>query len=133
MWAADTNLLVRYYTKDDEGQARRALTWLQAHAPCFVPVSVVVELYWVLENSYSMAPHHVLAVFQHMCRSPAFEIESSAAVQKAFQVAQQGIEFPDALHWALSGACDGLATFDDRGFARKAKRLGLKPGVVVPG
>lgn len=45
----------------------------------------------------------------------------------------QGIEFSDALHWALSYACEGLATFDDRGFARKAKKLGLKPAVVMPG
>ena len=132
MWAADTNLLVRYYTKDDEKQTRRALTWLQEHAPCFVPVSVVLELYWVLENSYGMAPKQVLGVLQHLCHSPAFELESSPAVQRALQAALQGIEFPNALHWALSHACEGLATFDDRGFARKATKLGLKPGVVLP-
>ncbi len=132
MWAADTNLLVRYYTRDDEKQAGRALAWLQDHAPCFVAISVVQELYWVLESGYDLAPRKVLEVLQHLCESPAFQLESSASVQQALRVASQGIEFPDALHWSLSAACEGLATFDDRGFARKAKKLGLKPGVVVP-
>lgn len=132
MWAADTNLLVRYYTKDDEKQTRRALAWLQGHAPCFVPVTVVQELYWVLENSYGMPLKQVLDILQHLSHSPAFELESSPSVQKALQAAMQGLEFPDALHWSLSHACEGIATFDDRGFARKAKKLKLKPGVAVP-
>lgn len=132
MWATDTNLLVRYYTRDDESQTRRALEWLQDHAPCFVPVSVVQELYWVLESSYGMAASRVLEVLGHLCFSPAFAVESAPAVQQALKAAEHGIEFPDALHWALSGACEGLATFDDRGFARKARKLGLKPSVVVP-
>lgn len=132
MWAADTNVLVRYYTCDDEKQTARALQWLQNHAPCFVPVTVVQELYWVLESSYGLDSRKVLSVLQHLVHSPAFEVESGPLVQKALQVAQRGIEFPDALHWALSGACEGLATFDDRGFARRARRLGLKPGVVLP-
>lgn len=133
MWAADTNLLVRYYTQDDEKQTRRALAWLQTHAPCFVPVTVVQELYWVLENSYEMPPAKVLPVLTHLCNSPAFELESSPAVHQALQAATQGLEFVDALHWALSHACEGMATFDDKGFARKAKKLGLKPVVEVPG
>ena len=132
MWAVDTNLLVRYYTQDDARQTQRALAWLQTHAPCFVPITVVQELYWVLENSYDMAPKQVLGVLQHLSSSPAFALESSAAVQQALQVTAQGLEFPDALHWALSQTCEGMATFDDRRFARKAAKLGLKPVVMVP-
>lgn len=132
MWAVDTNLLVRYYTQDDARQTQRALAWLQTHTPCFVPITVVQELYWVLENSYDMLPKQVLTVLQHLSGSPAFALESPAAVQQALQISTQGLEFPDALHWALSQACEGLATFDDRRFARKAAKLGLKPAVVLP-
>ncbi len=132
MWATDTNLLVRYYTQDDKAQAKRALKWLEDHAPCFVAVSVVQELYWVLENSYGISPAKVLDVLEHLCRSPAFKVESSSAVARAIQAARQRIQFPDALHWALSGNCEGLATFDDKGFARKARKLGLEPTVIVP-
>lgn len=133
MWAIDTNLLVRYYTQDDAKQTKRALTWLQEHAPCFVPVSVVQELYWVLENAYAMPTKQVLVVLQHLAGSPAFQLESAPAIQQALQVAEQGLEFPDALHWALSSHCQGLATFDDKGFAKRAQKMGLVPVVSVPG
>lgn len=132
MWAADTNVLVRYYTQDDAAQTSRALAWLHRHAPCFVPVSVVLELYWVLENSYESPVDKVLAALHHLAHSPAFQVESAGAVQQALGAAARGIEFPDALHWALSRDCDGLATFDDKGFARKAKKLGLTPVVQLP-
>lgn len=133
MWAVDTNLLVRYYTRDDEKQSLRALTWLQAQAPCFVPVTVVQELYWVLASAYDMPRAKVLKVIAHLNGSPAFAVESSAEVHRALQAATRGLDFADALHWALSHGCEGVVTFDDRGFARKAKKLGLKPVVALPG
>jgi predicted nucleic-acid-binding protein len=42
------------------------------------------------------------------------------------------IDFADALHLAASKACSAMLTFDDRGYARRAKRLRLKPLVRVP-
>ena len=38
----------------------------------------------------------------------------------------------DAIHHASYAECERLASFDDRGFARRAKRLGLVPAVFVP-
>jgi hypothetical protein len=42
-----------------------------------------------------------------------------------------GVGFADALHHASHKACASVATFDDRKFARSAKRLGLAPAVTV--
>ncbi len=42
------------------------------------------------------------------------------------------IEFADALHHACCKNCTSVATFDDRKFARRAKKLGLVPVVMVP-
>jgi hypothetical protein len=42
-----------------------------------------------------------------------------------------GVDFADALHHASYKACASVATFDDRKFARRAKRLGLAPAVTV--
>jgi len=42
-----------------------------------------------------------------------------------------GVDFADALHHASYKACASVATFDDRKFARSAKRLGLAPAVTV--
>ena len=132
MWAVDTNLLVRYYTRDDAKQAARAKKWMARHLPCFVPISVVLELHWVLESAYGMKPKQTLSVMQHLANSPAFQVESGLAVQRAISAAEHGLAFDDALHWALSYACEGIATFDDRGFARKARKLGMRPPVAIP-
>jgi hypothetical protein len=40
---------------------------------------------------------------------------------------EAGIDFADALHHASYRSCDSVATFDDRKFARWAKKLGLAP------
>jgi len=37
----------------------------------------------------------------------------------------------DALHLAASHACSELLTFDDRGYARRAAKLGVKPPVTL--
>jgi len=132
MWAVDTNILVRHYTQDDPKQSRLATNWLERHAPCFVSLTVVLEFYWVLESAYELPTQQVLTVIADLVHSPAFEVESRLTIQKALAIAQQGIEFSDALHWASSTACEGFASFDDRGFVRKAKRLGLKPVVALP-
>jgi hypothetical protein len=42
------------------------------------------------------------------------------------------MDFADALHLAGSEHCEALYTFDDRRFARRARRLGATPKVLVP-
>ena len=39
----------------------------------------------------------------------------------------------DALHHASCRSCKTIASFDDRGFARRIRQLNLPPRVVVPG
>lgn len=42
------------------------------------------------------------------------------------------INLADATHHASYKACASVATFDDQKFARRAKKLGLAPAVMVP-
>ncbi len=44
----------------------------------------------------------------------------------------EGLDFADALHHAAYRHCDRMASFDDRKFAHRAKRLGLAPPLFVP-
>jgi hypothetical protein len=44
---------------------------------------------------------------------------------------RRGIDFADAPHLAASHACSELPIFDDRGYARRAAKLGLKPPVRI--
>ncbi len=71
------------------------------------------------------------SAFVDLLGLPQVTVERWEAVEAALEVHRKGIEFADALHWALSRGCTGLATFDDRRFARRARRLGLEPPIVL--
>jgi len=60
-------------------------------------------------------------------------VESCASVMEALDAHVAGLDFADALHLRASRHCDALITFDDKSFARRAQRLGLKPTVEVAG
>ena len=45
----------------------------------------------------------------------------------------EGLSLADSLHLASYQKCKRMASFDDRKFARRARRLGLEPVVFVPG
>ena len=53
-------------------------------------------------------------------------------IDAALETCRRGIDFADALHLAASKSCSELLTFDDRSYARRAAKLGLKPPVRVP-
>jgi len=59
-------------------------------------------------------------------------VEDREEIEAALSHCRNGIDFADALHLAASKSCTELLTFDDRGYARRAKKLRLKPPVRVP-
>ena len=137
MIALDTNLLARFYVddpSDPESQRQRpiARTLILESTALFVPLTVVLELEWVMRGFYEAGRDAFCDVVGHLLGLPQVTVERWEAVEAAVDAHRAGVEFADALHWALSRGCSALATFDDRRFARRAKRLGLMPPVVVP-
>jgi len=134
MKALDTNILARYYTQDDPRQAKIALRILKQEEALFVPRTVLIEFYFVLRygKQYHFEPARINAVLTHLLGLVNVTIEQADAVETALRYYQKGIDFADALHLASSQHCSMLLTFDDRKFARRARRLGLKPPVTVP-
>jgi predicted nucleic acid-binding protein len=45
---------------------------------------------------------------------------------------RSGLDFADALHHASCRSCELIASFDDKGFARRIQRLNLQPKVLLP-
>ncbi|TCT18231.1 hypothetical protein [Thiobaca trueperi] len=68
---------------------------------------VLLELEWVMRGYYDFSTEQVAAVLRHLLSLPQVTIES----------------YHD---------CEHVASFDDRKFARRAKRLQLLPHVAVP-
>ena len=68
----------------------------------------------------------------HLIALPGVTVEDRDEIEAALGHCRNGIDFADALHLAASKACTELMTFDDRGYARRARKLRLKPPVRVP-
>lgn len=132
MRAVDTNVLARFYLRDDAAQARVASGILSA-GDVFVPKTVVLELEWVLRSVAEQPAGKVLDCLAHLLALPGVMVEDEEQVEAALRDCRRGIDFADALHLAASGTCTEFLTFDDRGYARRAAKLGLKPPVRLPG
>ena len=136
MIGLDTNVLARYYIDDkaDTEALRQQLAarrLIESGQPLMVSKSVILELEWVMRGYYSFAQAEVASVIQHLLEQANIFVEDRDAVEQALSNCEAGIDFADALHHASYRSCDSVATFDDRKFARRAKKLGLAPAVVV--
>jgi predicted nucleic acid-binding protein len=63
---------------------------------------------------------------------PNVSVEEWSRIIDALAWHTEGLDFADALHLRASSHCTEFMSFDDRRFARRAKRLGVTPTVVVP-
>jgi len=137
MIGIDTNILARYYIADaDDAEARRqrelARQLIESGQPLMVCKTVLLEFEWLMRGYYGFSAAEVAAVMTHLCALPNMAVEDRDTVIQALSHCAAGLEFADALHHASYRACRSMASFDDRKFARRAKRLGLMPPVIVP-
>ena len=119
MSALDTNVLVRYIVQDDSGQlamARRLIERCIAEGqPLYVPVTVTLELEWVLRARFGYAKDDVLQVLSNLFSAAELTFESERALEVALQLYREGsAEFADCLHIALAAQAgeQPLWTFD---------------------
>jgi predicted nucleic-acid-binding protein len=137
MIGLDTNILARYYIQDEADEesasqheaARRLIESGQALMVC---KTVVLEFEWVMRGYYGFSPEETVSVLRHLLGLPQITMEDRQTVEQALSCTEQGLDFADALHHASYRGCERMESFDDRKFARRVKRMGLAPGVVVP-
>ncbi|MCE2689849.1 MAG: PIN domain-containing protein [Betaproteobacteria bacterium] len=126
MPALDTNVLVRYIVQDDSGQlavAKRLIDRCIAEGQSlYVPVTVALELEWVLRASFGYVKDDVLLVLSNLYSASELSFESERALEVALQLYREGsADFADCLHIALATQAgeQPLWTFD-KGAARVA-------------
>ncbi|WP_295475968.1 type II toxin-antitoxin system VapC family toxin [Synechococcus sp. UW140] len=98
----------------------------------FLSKTVALELEWVLRGYYGFAVESVLQVFEQLLNHPYLSVEDRPDLEQALAGSRSGLDFADALHHASCRDCEVIASFDDRGFARRIRELNLQPSVVVP-
>ncbi len=136
MIGLDTNVLARYYIEDEgDAEARQqrlaARRLIESGQELMVSKSVVLELEWVMRGFYGFDKDEVVSVLRHLLEQSQFSVEDRAAVEQATSNCESGLDFADALHHASYRACSSVASFDDRKFARRAKKLALAPAVTL--
>lgn len=119
MPALDTNVLVRYLVQDDTAQlnaAKRLISRCLAEGlSLFIPVTVVLEVEWVLRSSFGFAKDDVLQVLSGLFSAAELTFESERALEVALQLYREGpADFADCLHIALATQAgeQPLWTFD---------------------
>ncbi len=125
MLAVDTNVLVRFLTRDDEAQAARARAVIEAGA--WIPTTVALELEWVLRGTYRYPPGRVAEVFRMLSGLPTVQFENPDRLSEALSALQAGMDFADALHRAAASGCEAFLTFD----LDLIKAAGKTPGAMA--
>ena len=131
-------MFARYFVEEPDAdaasaaqrQAERQL--IESGQELFMPKTVALELEWVLRGYYGLAVESVLQVFEQLLNHPSLSVEDRPDLEQALAGLRSGLDFADALHHASCRDCEVIASFDDRGFARRICQLNLPPSVVVP-
>ncbi len=123
MIALDTNVLIRYLTRDNPEQAEAARALLQGLTtdnPGFICREVVIEVVWVLERSYRFSRERIANIVVELVATDTLVIEDDNDVAQAAAVYREGsADFSDLMILAAANrvGAQPLYTFDRR-FAR---------------
>lgn len=126
MAALDTNVLVRWLVDDDAAQVRAVEKLFAKTAAAgellYVPITVMLEVEWVLRSRYKFAKAEVAEALDGLVSAPELAIQNEIAVEMALWLFKQKdaadfadfADFADCLHvalvvWDIKGP---LLTFD---------------------
>ena len=113
MRSIDTNVLVRWITRDDDEQAAAADRVLVG--PTYVPLTVMMETAWILAGSRYGFGRAVLAeTLLAVVDTETVHVPSRAGVRWAIERFSKGADLADALHLVASAGADAFTTFDRR-------------------
>ena len=124
MPALDTNVLVRYLVADDKKQFEIAKKYIEdacTHEALFIPVSVSVELEWVLRSLYELNKAMIIDTFNRLLEVREIEFQDESVIEITLSLyTDNNADFADCLHIASARSKNRtpLVTFD-----RKASRI----------
>ena len=121
MIGIDTNILVRFVTRDDEKMAQRAYKVITEEctekSPGFVSTIVLVELVWTLRSQYGYDKSSVLKALESLISAKELDFEHSEFVQQAYRLyLKSATGFADILIGLIhkNYGCETTITFDKK-------------------
>ena len=128
MIALDTNILARLLLADDAAQLARVKTLLGKKQSYSAPITVMLELVWVLEAN-DCTPLEIERGINLLLGLANFQPANPQELKQALAWYANGMDFADALHLALSHDAKQLVTFDKK-FVKLAKKSGASLTVI---
>jgi predicted nucleic-acid-binding protein len=122
MLAVDTNVVVRYLTRDDAVQFAKAEALIAVNDVA-ICTTVLLETEWVLRRGYGYGRAEIAEALRGLAGLPRITLEDPALTAQALDWMSGGMDFADALHLAKAKDCAAFVSFDRR-LARMARRVG---------
>jgi predicted nucleic-acid-binding protein len=116
MKAVDTNVLLRYVLRDDEGQFAKAAAFFRtrtAQDPAFVSLIVLAEFAWALRQRYRYSRADIHSLVETLLETAEMVFEDETALAAVVAEAEHG-DLADHLisYSARRAGCDSTVTFD---------------------
>ncbi len=121
----DTNVVVRFLTKDDPDQFEKAKALIGDNS-IFVPTTVILETEWVLRFAYNYKPEVIQEAFRLFFGLRNVFAENINILETAMTWHQKGLDFADALHLAACQETLAFASFD-RQLCKRASGMSACP------
>lgn len=119
MIGLDTNILVRYFTRDDERQWKRVDAYLNkrcsSKTPGWISCIVLCEVVWVLSRGYGYRKSDILKLLEQLVLTAEMRLESHDCVRGAVLDWKKGkADFSDYLigRMNLERGCETTITLD---------------------
>lgn len=104
MISLDTNILARFLLNDTPAQAAVAERLLTGTEKCTAPVTVFLELAWVLE-SCGCTRAEIADAIRLICGLKNFTMQDLDVLISALHWYENDMDFADSLHLAMSTGC----------------------------
>jgi predicted nucleic-acid-binding protein len=121
MIALDTNVLIRFFTADDDVQYRLAKALISKHQgmnkSIYISAIVLCELVWVLKSGYKYSRQQISKLLQQMTRTEEFAFSVMDELIEAILLYQNGHgDFADYLIYTINKnvGCESTYSFDGK-------------------
>ena len=121
MTSVDTNIIIRFLTRDDDLQYKKAYSIFSSNE-IFIPDTVILETEWVLRFAYQFSAENICTALTKLFGLKNVHLTNSAQIAQAIDWYRKGLDFADALHLAHSQHHEKIYSFD-KSFSTKSQGL----------
>lgn len=118
MIGVDTNILVRFFTKDDPEQFKKTYQlFSQNDANFLISYPTLVELVWVLQRRYGFNKKQLLFLLKELSATKNFRFPDQTVVENAINLYKKSsADFSDCLIGVFNNlyGCQTTYTFDKK-------------------